>query len=577
MKIFVAIAACAPLAAALWPIPSSYTSGNTTLWIEDSVKITYSGANQTSSNSSSSSSGSVSSQMIDLAIARTRSSIFDTSFVPWKFHPRNSDFEPSTESKQCINSIKLVQTQASDANSTTPLDDVLDESYTLSVPTSGDVIITAPNTIGLVYGLTTFSQLFFKHTQGGSYTSLAPVQISDSPKFSHRGLNMDMARNWMPVDVVKKMMDALAFNKFNRFHMHITDAQSWPLEVPSVPELSAKGAYGTEFVYSADDLQDMQSYGQLLGLESFIEIDMPGHTSSIWFSHPELIAAFNIQPDWDNYCAEPPCGTLKLNDSAVGDFLDKVLGDVLPRSKPYSSYFHAGGDEVNPNAYLFDETVMSNDSAVIQPLMQKFVDRNHDQIRKAGLTPIAWEEMLLQWNLTLGDDVLIQTWQTDEAVAQSTAKGYKTLAGNYNYWYLDCGHGQWLNFYPGTSFETYYNSAAGPFADYCSPLKNWRLMYAYDPLQGVPADQQHLVVGGEAHIWAEQTDASNLDTIVWPRAAAAAEVLWSGAKDAEGGNRSQIDAAPRLSDLRERLVARGVRAQSIQMPFCTQNGTQCAL
>lgn len=78
-------------------------------------------------------------------------------------------------------------------------------------------------------------------------------------------------------------------------------------------------------------------------------------------------------------------------------------------------------------------------------------------------------------------------------------------------------------------------------------------------------------------MWAEQTDAVTIDRMLWPRAAAAAEVLWSGAKDDTGRNRSQIEASPRLSEFRERLVARGVAAEQIQMPFCTMNGTQCYL
>jgi hexosaminidase len=66
--------------------------------------------------------------------------------------------------------------------------------------------------------------------------------------------------------------------------------------------------------------------------------------------------------------------------------------------------------------------------------MQTFVDRAHDQVRAMGLTPVVWEEMLLEWNLTLGSDVIVQSWRSDEAVAQITAAGHKALVGNYNYW-----------------------------------------------------------------------------------------------------------------------------------------------
>lgn len=101
---------------------------------------------------------------------------------------------------------------------------------------------------------------------------------------------------------------------------------------------------------------------------------------------------------------------------------------------PYSTYYHTGGDELNVNAYLLDETVKSNDTKVIQPLLQKFVDYNHAKVRAAGMAPVVWEDMLLHWNLTLGEDVVVQTWQTTGAVAQSIAKGFKTIAGNTDYW-----------------------------------------------------------------------------------------------------------------------------------------------
>lgn len=57
-----------------------------------------------------------------------------------------------------------------------------------------------------------------------------------------------------------------------------------------------------------------------------------------------------------------------------------------------------------------------------------------------------------------------------------------------------------------------------PFEDYCSPVKNWRLAYSLDPLAGIEDGKRHLVIGGEAHIWSEQTDEFNFDGVVWPRA-----------------------------------------------------------
>jgi hexosaminidase len=435
----------------------------------------------------------------------------------------------------------------------------VDESYKLSLTSSGEVTITAASSIGLLYGLTTMTQLFYSHSSGGVYTNLAPAEIEDQPKFPWRGLNIDSSRTFKPMCDMYAMIDALSYNKMNRMHWHITDAQAWPLEIPSIPELTAKGAYASFQIYSVADVQALQQYAALLGVEVVVEIDQPGHTSSIAFSHPELIAAFNVQPDWTNYCLEPPCGSLRLNDSAVPAFLEKLFDDLLPRLKPLTSYFHLGGDEVTLNAYTLDPTVKSNKSSVLVPLLQKFMDRNQNQLAQAGFQPLVWEEMLLDFNLTLPKNTIVQSWLSDASVAEIAKKGYQVIAGNYEYWYLDCGHGQWLDFHHSDSAQYW------PYNDYCYPLHNWRLIYSYDPLSGVPEHQQHLVIGGETHIWSEQTDAINFHQLVWPRTSAAGEVLWSGAKDELGQNRSQITASPRLNEMRERLVARGIRAEPIQV------------
>lgn len=472
------------LASAIWPKPISYTHGDTILWISKDVSFNQAGASNVGSlnfqnlngagsyvllqNTNSTSDlqehdgsyqkklhrrfddndqywwtggnasrdeheGVTGDDIVDYGIKQTHKTIFENGFYPWKFHPRNWE-EPNQEEATWIQSINLELLEEDPDDVAKPRAGVVDESYALSLTESGDATIRANSSVGIARGLNTLTQLFYKHSKGGSYTPLAPVEIYDAPKFEHRGINLDVARQWFEVEDIKRMIDAAAYNKMNRFHLHATDSQSWPLEIPSLPDLAEKGAYRPDLIYSVEDFKDIQEHAAVQGVELITEIDMPGHTSSIWFGYPDLVAAFNAQPNWDTYAAEPPSGTLKLNSSAVNKFLDTLFNDLLPRVYPYSSYFHTGGDEVNKNAYELDDTVRSKDQEVLQPLMQKFMDRNHEQVRSLGLTPVVWEEMLLDWNLTLGDDVVVQSWQSDQAVAQIVAKGHKALVGNYKYW-----------------------------------------------------------------------------------------------------------------------------------------------
>jgi len=371
--------------------------------------------------------------IVQTAINNTYQTIFLNNFVPWKFHPRFSTFEPSISPKTCIKYISLKQLQP-EAVTLKPTDNEVDESYTLDVSGAGEVVITANTSIGVAHALTTFTQLFYAHSQGGAYTPHAPASITDAPKFSHRGLNMDVARNFFPVPDIERTIDALAYNKFNRLHLHVTDAQSWPLEIPAIPELAGKGAYGPGMSYSPPQLIHIQTYGRLRGVEVYLEIDMPGHTSSIAFAFPDLIAAFNVQPNWYDYCAEPPCGSLKLNSSAVYTFLDTMWDDLLPRVSPYTAYLHTGGDEVNFNTYTLDETVNFSNPGIIHDLLQTFINFNHAKIRAAGLTPIVWEEMLLNYDLTLGEDVIVQSWLNSSSVTSIVASGYRAIAGSYDFW-----------------------------------------------------------------------------------------------------------------------------------------------
>ncbi|PNS14381.1 Beta-hexosaminidase [Sphaceloma murrayae] len=574
---------------AIWPLPVNQSLGTSVVLISSKVKFEYVlQSNQVLVTRRPSLVQSLRSQfpqtgpagygrsseppsVVTTAIDSARKTIFSQNFYPWRLRPRNTPFDPPVNaSLPVISSIALVQTSPDPADISTTLLPASVESYTLSLTASGEVTLTSPSSHGLGHALNTLTQLFYLTASSQAYTPFAPATISDAPLFPHRGLNLDVARSFFSPASIKRQIDALAYVKMNRLHLHITDSQSWPLEIPGLPLLSERGRYAPGLTYSPETLRDLQQYGRDRAVQVYLEIDMPGHTAIIERAYPGLVVAYDL-PDWDKWALQPPSGALKLNSTAVDEFLERLFDDILPRAKEGSGTWHLGGDEVLPVQYLLEDGVGVGTREGVRPFMQRFLDRWRRRVEQEGLAVVVWEEMLLEWELGVGKDTVVQCWKGAESVSAAVAKGQKVLVGDYRNWYLDCGHGQWLDFRPETSASFY------PYQDYCSPRKSWRQIYAFDPIAGISPTLTSLVLGGEVHMWSEQTDEADVDRKIWPRAAAAAEVLWSGAKDGEGRNRSQIEASPRLAEMRERLLARGVQAEPVQMPYCTQESEACVL
>ncbi|KAJ2904806.1 Beta-hexosaminidase 2 [Zalerion maritima] len=556
-------------ASAIWPAPISMTQGNSTLWLTQTVEITYNGDFMPYTYGYTPTGPDwTSKDIVQGGVSRALGQIFGDYFVPWMLHTREEQatFEPKVMSnKTWIESLEITQTGEDSEDTWKAAAGEVDESYSLSLSKDGKAKIGAASSIGVLHALQTFTQLFYRHSGGPFwYTPMAPIDIEDSPTFAHRGLLMDVSRHYFPMEDIYRTLDALSWNKMNRLHIHATDSQSWPLEIPSLPEVSAKGAYHPSLVYTPTDLKNIQEYGAMRAVQVIIEIDMPGHIGVLGESHPELVVAYDERPYYW-WCAQPPCGALRLNNSDVDEFLGTLFEDLLPRVSPYSSYFHTGGDELNANDSMLDPGVQSNDTEVLKPLLQNFIDLNHGRVKDAGLTPIVWEEMAIDWDIDMDPETtVVQSWLG--TVSNLTEKGFKVIDTNYNFWYLDCGRGQWL------TFDNDANATFYPFNDWCGPTKPWQLIYSHDPTEGLPEEQAKLVIGGEVAAWSETIDPANMDTLVWPRAGAAAEVLWSGRYDADGEPRSQLDAAPRLQEMRARMVTRGVKASPITQQWCVQMG-----
>ncbi|EEH05829.1 N-acetyl-beta-glucosaminidase [Histoplasma capsulatum G186AR] len=586
---------------AVWPQLQEFKFGNTTVWLASSAEFSY----QPSDADNATEARDYFSTYVDLAvldffqtpwlrkdktpekripsvakivqkaIKRTGKEIYRTKFVPWKFHPRNSSYEPALNRPDAVIRQVIIKQMSANQSQREVRDYIHeDESYTIEILATGEATISTNSAIGTIRALQTFKQLFYAHSSGsGVYTPYAPISISDAPKWGHRGLNLDISRNAYTPEDIKRTIDAMASAKMNRLHIHATDSQSWPLDIPSMPELAAKGAYHPSLILTSSKLSDIQMYGLERGVSVFLEIDMPGHTGSIGYAFPELVSAF-LADEWEKYALQPPSGQIKLNSSDVDKFLDELMADLLPRVSPFTRYFHTGGDEFNLNTYLLEEAIGSSKEEVLRPLLQAVVTRLHTAIRKAGLTPIVWEELVADWDLSLSPsptektEIIVQAWRNSTAVKYLLDRGYRTIFGSGDAWYLDCGQGTYVN--PKRSST----AIKEPFLDWCSPKKNWKHMYMYNPLEGISEDLHHLLEGGETHMWSENVDPVALDMMVWPRAAAAAEVLWSGPRTA---NQIQ-DASYRLSEWRERAVVDlGVGASLAQMTYCLMREGSCEL
>ena len=442
------------------------------------------------------------------------------------------------------------------------------ERYSIHISTNGDCRIRIKSHLAASRAMATFVQLFHSDPSQESMLCcrLVPLTISDCPAFEHRGLNLDISRNTIYPDDVLRVLDGMWLNKMNRLHLHATDSQSWPLEVPSIPELARKGAYSTDQIWTVAHVQKVQRHGEQWGVEVYFEIDMPGHTASIHHSFPDLIVAYEQEP-WQQYAQEPPAGQLKLDSDAVREFARRLFDDVLPRVARHSQRFHIGGDELNTKCYMLEETVQSDSKAVLRPLLQKFFDLCIAKLQEYNLEPILFEDVLLEWDMDFPKNAVFQSWKSQESLAKIVQKGHRALFGPCNYWYLDCGMGAWIDPDP----KNPNTPIKGEFLDWCSPYKSWRRVYSYDPFENIQDADKHMILGGEVHLWTEMTDSVSLDFMLWPRVAAAAEVLWSGPGPLDES------VTLRVARMRRRLVSLGIRSGMVQMEWSLRNPGRSSL
>ncbi|KEI36174.1 glycoside hydrolase family 20 protein [Mixia osmundae IAM 14324] len=445
------------------------------------------------------------------------------------------------------------------------------EAYRLRI-SERSCVLSASTSLGFLRGLQTFVQLVYtlpldpaaviddqtvlasaKRTR---YILNTPIDISDKPAFPVRGLMVDTSRAFLPVDALQRLLDAMSWSKFSLLHWHMTDAQSWPLEVTGYPEL-LQAAYNSQSIYKASKVDELVAFANARGIQVMLEIDMPGHTASIGLSHPDHVACHDAMP-WQAYSVEPPAGQLRIASDTTTAFARGIVQSVARRFA--GSLFSTGGDEVNTNCYAEDaatQQALSARNSTLMDALSAFVSQLQDAVAGAGKRPVVWEEMVLDHNIALRNDTVVTVWQTSENVRKVAQKGFQIIHAASDYFYLDCGMGAWLDNMPnGTSW--------------CDPYKTWQRMLSFDPYAALQSRQRHLVLGGQALLWSEQTDETNFEQNIWPRAAAIAERFWYH-------NPNDDTTLSRLHEWRYRLVKRGIRAVPLQPHLCVLRPGLCSL
>ncbi|KAG0290976.1 hypothetical protein BGZ96_005589 [Linnemannia gamsii] len=471
-------------------------------------------------------------------------------------------------------------------------------------------VVTASTQWGAMHALNTFTQIVVA-ARAAAPANAAPASpppkspsnqleipnvpwsIYDEPRFSHRGILLDTSRNYIGVSDIIRTLDAMAVVKLNVFHWHVLDQQTYPLVSKAFPDLTAKGAQNPEKIYTPQDVAAIIQHGTERGIRVLPEFDSPGHAASWGRSYPNLTVCLDALPH-GTYAAEPPAGQLDPLEPFTYTVLDTLV-------KEWSGQFpdsqaHVGGDEVNMNCwktserlsdYISNENHRAEYEKAIMPvvdtqtdnikpmamtrtmagrqsgedkLLELYLDRIFAMFIAQGKTPIVWEEMALEHNVRLPSSAIIQVWKDATNAKKVIAQGRPVILSSSEFWYLDCGAGQWLIGSQGQSWCKY---------------ASWQRIYSYALTDGMTDEEQKMVYGGEICMWGEQTDSSNLDSSVWPRSAAAAEVMWSGTKDAAGHARPLLDASRRLNAVRERLVQMGIRAAPMFPSWCAKHPEAC--
>ncbi len=315
------------------------------------------------------------------------------------------------------------------------------EGYVLTV-TPDQVLIRATSGAGLFYGVQTMLQMVDEK-------GLPAGVITDEPRFAYRGFMMDVSRHFFDKEFIKKQMDALAYYKLNRLHLHLTDAAGWRLEIKKYPRLTefaawrefptwkewwnngrryeeegSKDAHGG--YYTQDDIRELVAYAQERFITVIPEIEMPAHSEEVLTAYPELS------------CTHEP---YKQADFCVGnektfEFLENVLTEVMELFP--SEYIHIGGDEAGkaswPTCKLCQTRMKKEGLKDVNELQSYLIHRIEVFLNAHGRKLLGWDEIL---EGGLAPNATVMSWRGTEGGMKAVDSGHMAIMSPGEFCYFD--------------------------------------------------------------------------------------------------------------------------------------------
>jgi len=405
------------------------------------------------------------------------------------------------------------------------------ESYKLGI-NSDKVIISAKSGQGVFYAIQTLRQIMPSNSH--SSLLLPNLKIEDSPAFVWRGMHLDVSRHFFNMDYLKKHIDRLAYYKFNKFHIHLTDDQGWRLEIKQYPKLTSEGAWRTlnnkhdsicierskdnpnfeidpRFIhekdgkkvyggyYTQEEIKELIRYAQQRHVEIIPEVDMPGHMMAAIRAYPFLVDG---EAGWGELFSTPICPCAEEVYTFTKNILSEII-DLFP-----SKYIHIGADEVDKetweNSELCKEFMKKHNLEDVSKLQSYFVHEMQDFVESKGKKIIAWDEILQGGT---NPDVTVMYWRgwVKDAPLKAVNNGNEVIMTPTNPLYFD-----------------YVNSNTSTYNVY-----NMDVIYPE-----IPADKRHLIQGAQANLWAEYIPTEQqAEFQMYPRMIALAERVWTNNTD----------------------------------------------